>query len=113
MKNQPLFRRHQPFPRAAESQLDPKSCCDKNVDFTGFNFLKIPRGDFGSFSQLILRQAFAHPFPAHIGAKDLDSLPFFLGNCHDTLHRFSALKMNDTYIVNGFRILLAIFWRRT
>jgi hypothetical protein len=37
----------------------------------------------------------------------LDSLPFFLGNCHDILHRFLMIKMNDTYIVKSARILLA------
>jgi hypothetical protein len=46
-----------------------------------------------------LRQSLAHPFPAHIGTEGLNPLPFFLGNCHDILHRFLVPKMNDTYIV--------------
>jgi hypothetical protein len=38
----------------------------------------------------------------------LNSLPFFLGNCHDILHRFLMVKVNDTYIVksiSGFACL--------
>jgi hypothetical protein len=69
--------------------------------------LEIPRGNFGSFGQFILCETFAHPLPAHIGTEDLDSLPFFFGQSHDTLHRFLMLKMNDTYIVKTFLILLA------
>ena len=87
--------------------MNPKSRCDENVDFPCFNFLEVPRGDFGSFGQFILRQTFAYPFPAHIGTEDLDSFPFFLGDGHDTLHRPLMLKMNDTYIVKTFWILLA------
>ncbi len=107
MKNQTLFRRSQPFPRATQRQLNPKRCGDENVNFPCFDFLKIARGDFGTFRQCILRQTFAHPLPAHIGTEDRDSLPFFLGNGHDILNRFLMVKMNDTYIVKRFRILLA------
>jgi hypothetical protein len=46
-----------------------------------------------------LRQAAAHPLAAHARAEGLNSLPFFLGNCHDILHRFLMVEMNDTYIV--------------
>jgi len=103
----PLLGRHQSLPRASESQLNPKSRGEENVDFSGFNFLKIPRGDFGPFGQFILRQTFAHPFPAHIGAENLDSIPFFPGNGHDILHRLLMLEMNDTYIVKTAWIFLA------
>lgn len=109
MKNQALFRRSQPFPGTTKCQLNPKRCGDENVDFSGLNFLKISRGNFSALGQFILRQPLAYPLPAHIGAKDLDSLPFFLGNGHDILHRFLMVKMNDTYIVKRFRILLAMF----
>ena len=95
-----LFRRCQAFPRATERQLNTKGGCGQNVDFPGFNFLKITGGDFSAFSQIVLRQPFADAFPAHIRAENLDSLPFFFGNCHDTLHRFPVPIMNDTYIVN-------------
>lgn len=87
--------------------MNPKSRGDENIDFSSFNFLKIPRGDFGPFGQFILRQTFTHSFPAHIGAEDSDSIPFFLGNGHDTLHRLLMLKMNDTYIVKICWFLLA------
>ena len=107
MKNQTLFRRSQPFPGTTECQLNPKRCGDENVDFPGLNFLKISRGNFSTLGQFILRQTLTHPFSAHVGAKDLDSLPFFLGNGHDILHRFLMVKMNDTYIVKRFWILLA------
>jgi hypothetical protein len=109
MKNQTLFRRSQPFPRTTESQLNPKRCGDENVDFPGLNFLKISRGNFSALGQFILRQPLAYPLPAHVGTKDLDSLPFFLGNGHDILHRFLMVEMNDTYIVKRFWILLAMF----
>ena len=109
MKNQTLFRRSQPFPGTTESQLNPKRCGDENVDFPGLNFLKISRGNFSALGQFILRQTLAHPLPAHVGTEDLDSLPFFLGNCHGILHRFLMVEMNDTYIVKRFRILLAMF----
>jgi hypothetical protein len=52
-----------------------------------------------------LRHALANPLAAHVCAEYLDSLPFFSGNRHDILHRFSAIEMNDTYIVK--RISLA------
>ena len=107
MKNQTLFRRCQPFPRTAESQLNPKRCGEENVDLSGLNLLKISRGDFSAFRQRILRQTLAHPLPAHVGTEDLDSLPFFLGNGHVILHRFLMVEMNDTYIVKRFWIPLA------
>jgi hypothetical protein len=83
-----------------ECQLNTKGGGGQNVDFPCFNFLKITGGDFSAFSQFVLRQSLADAFPAHIRAENLDSLPFFLGNCHDTLHRFPVPIMNDTYIVN-------------
>jgi hypothetical protein len=109
MKNQILLRWSQPFPRATERQLNTKRRSDENVDFSGLNLLKIARGYFSAFGQIILRQTLAHPLPAHIRTEDLDSLPFFLGNCHGILHRFLMMEMNDTYIVKRFRILLAMF----
>ena len=82
-----------------ESQLNPKRRRDQNVYFPCFNFLQIARGDFGALGQFILRQFPAHPLPAHIRTEDLDSLPLFLGNGHDILHRVFTGNMNDTYIV--------------
>ena len=103
-----LIRRHQPFPRTTESQLNSKGGGEEDVDFPGLDFLQIARGNFSTFCQFVLRQFFAHAFPAHVRAEDLDSLPFFFGNGHDILHRFYAMNMNDTYIVKEYRILLAI-----
>ena len=111
MKAQNLFHRSQPLPRTAERQLNPKRRGEENVDFAGLDFLKIAGGDFGAFRQFILRQTFAHPLPAHIGAEGLNPLPFFFGNCHDILHRFLMVKMNDTYIVKRFPIVLACLGR--
>jgi hypothetical protein len=79
--------------------LNPKCCGKKNVNFPCLNFLEIARGDFSPFRQRILRESLAHPLAAHIRAEDPDSLPFFLGNGHDILHRFFPENMNDTYIV--------------
>jgi hypothetical protein len=92
-----LFGRHQPFPRATESQLDSKSGGNENVYFTGLDFLKIARGNFGSFGQFILRQFLADALTAHVRAVDFDSLPFFFGNRHDILHRGSNDE-NERYI---------------
>ena len=101
-----LLRRHQAYPWATERQLNPKRRRDQNVNFPRFNFLQIARGDFGAFGQFILRQLLAHPLTAHVCTEDLDSLPLFLGNGHDILHRFLMLKMNDTYIVKRFGFFL-------
>ena len=79
--------------------MNPKGRGNENVNFPSFDFLQVARGYFSAFGQLILRQTFAHPFPAHVSAEDLDSLPFFLGNCHGILHRFPVPVLNDTYIV--------------
>ena len=68
--------------------MDSKRRGNQNVDFPGFYFLEIPGGDFRPFGQFVLRQSPARAFAAHIRTKNLDSLPFFLGKCHDTLHRF-------------------------
>ena len=92
-----------------EGQLNPKRRCEQNVDFPGLNLLQVARGNFGAFGQRVLRQFPTHPLPAHVRAEDLDSLPFFLGNCHDILHRFLMRKMNDTYIVKKFGIPLVRF----
>ena len=110
MKNRPneLFRRHQPFPRAAKSQLNSKGRRQKNVDFTALDFLKVARGNFGSFGQRILRQFFTHPLAAHICAENLDPLPFFLGKCHNILHRVFLKEVNDTYIVKNFGLSLPL-----
>jgi len=101
------FSGSQPLPRTAEGELNPKRGGEQDVDFPGLDFLQVARGDFGAFGQFILRQFLAHPFPAHAGTEGLNPLPLFLGNCHDILHRFLMVKMNDTYIVKRFWILLA------
>ena len=80
---------HQPFVGAIQCQLNPERRGEQKIDLSGFNLLQVARGDFGALGQLILRPASAHPFPAHVRAKDLDSLPFFTGNGHDILNRFS------------------------
>lgn len=90
---------HQPFPRAAERQLNSEGCREQNVDFSGLNFLQVARGDFSALGKFFLSHTFTHPLPAHICAEDRDSLPFFFGNGHDILHRGCARNMNDTYIV--------------
>ena len=102
-----LLKRHEPFPRATESQLDSERGCDEDVNFSAFNFLQVARRNFRPFRQFILCQFFPHPLAAHIGTEDLDSLPFFLGYGHDILHRFLMPKMNDTYIVKKIQIILA------
>ena len=106
MKNRISFRRRQSFPRTTESQLNSERRGKQNVNLSSFYFLQVARGYFSPFRQFILRQSLAHPFPAHIGTEGLDSLPFSLGNCHDILHRFSRLEMNDTYIVKTICLLL-------
>ena len=88
-------------------QLNPERRGEQNVDLPRFDFLQIARGDFGALGQFFLGQTFPHPLPAQIGAKDLDSLPFFFGNSHDILHRHLMPEMNDTYIVKQYRIALA------
>ncbi len=75
-------------------------------------FCRLRVGDFSAFGQFLLSQTFAHPLPAHVRAEDLDSLPFFLGNGHDILHRFLMPKMNDTYIVKRFGFFLPAPARR-
>jgi hypothetical protein len=79
--------RHQSFPRTAERQLNPESRCQQEVDFSCFNFLEVSRGYLGLFGQLILSQPLAHTLTANVRAKDPDSFPFSLGDCHDILHR--------------------------
>ena len=95
-----LFSGSQPFPRAAQGQLNAEDGGGQNIDFPGFNFLKVASGDLSAFGQGILRKVFADPLPAHVGPENFNPLPFFLGNRHDILHRFYDPKMNDTYIVN-------------
>jgi hypothetical protein len=97
-----LFNRHQPLPRTAQCQLNPKRRRQKEIDFPGLDFLQIARGDVSFFGQLILSQTLTHPFAADIRAENFDSLPFSFGNSHDILHRGSAKNMNDTYIVKIF-----------
>ena len=99
MKSQNLFHRSQPLPRTAQRQLTPKRGGEQDVDLPSLNFLKIARGNFSAFRKLVLCQTAAHPLAAHAGTEGLNPLPFFLGNCHDTLHRFLMVEMNDTYIV--------------
>ena len=106
MKARNLFHRSQPLPRTAQRQLNPKRGGEQDVDFPGLDFLEVARGNLGALRKLVLRQAAAHPLAAHARAEGLNPLPFFLGNCHDILHRFSTLEMNDTYIVKNL-ILLA------
>ena len=88
--------------------MNPERRRQKNVDFPCLDFLKVARGDFGSFGQCILRQFFTHPFAAHVGTEDLDSLPLFPRNGHGILHRYFPGEMNDTYIVNRFQIVIDI-----
>ena len=107
MKNRTSFRRCQPFPRTTESQLNSERRGKQNVNLSSFYFLQVACGNFCVFRQFILRQFLAHPLAAHVRAEGFDSLPFFLGNCHDILHRFLMNKMNDTYIVKRFWIPLA------
>jgi len=94
-----LFHRHEPMVWAPQSQLDSEGSREQNIDFSRFDFLKIPRGDLGAFGQLILGQTPAEPFAAHICAENLDSLPFVSANRHDILHRFLVVHVNDTYIM--------------
>src|ERR1022692_164536 len=95
------FGRHQPPIWTSKCQLNPKRRGEKYVNFPCLNFLEVTRGDFSPFRQFILRQFLEHPLAAHVRAEDFDSLPFFLGNGHDILHRFYTLNMNDTYIVKN------------
>jgi hypothetical protein len=88
-----LFSGHQTLPRTTEGQLDSERCCQKQINL-------------GLFGQFLLRQTFANPFTPHIRAKCLDSFPFSFGNCHDILHRFEAINVNDTYIVKNVLLLL-------
>jgi hypothetical protein len=101
-----LFGRHQPFPRALKPQLNPESRGEKYVDFTGLNFLEVSGGNFGFFSQLLLRHASAHPLPAHIRAEKPYSRPFFFAQRHDILHRRSRKIMNDMVHRENIVILL-------
>jgi len=96
---------HHPLVRTAQRELNPEGGGEQDVDFSGLDFLQVARGNFGALGQFILRHALANPLAAHVCAEYLDSLPFFSGNRHDILHRFSAIEMNDTYIVK--RISLA------
>jgi hypothetical protein len=98
--------RHQPLARTSQCQLNSKRGGKQDVNFTSLDFLKIARGNFSALGQRILRHALANPLPAHIRTEDVDSLPFFLGNRHDILHRFLVLEMNDTYIVKSFGFFL-------
>jgi hypothetical protein len=88
--------------------LNPEHRGCQTVNFPCLNFLQIARGNFRPFGKFVLRQTFTHPFPAHVRAKDLNSLPLFLGNGHDTLHRFCVINMNDTYIVKKIGICLSM-----
>jgi hypothetical protein len=92
---------HQPLAWTPQRKLNPKCGGEQDVDFASLDFLQVARGDFGTLGQFILRHALANPLPAHVCAKDLDSLPFFPGNRHDILHRFQRPEMNDTYIVKN------------
>jgi len=99
------FAGSQTLPLTPERQLNPKGCGEQDVDFACLDFLQVARCDFSALGQFVLCQTLANPLPAHICAEDTDSSPFFTGNRHDILHRFSRVKMNDTYIVK--RISLA------
>ena len=94
-----LFGRHQAFIRTTQCQLDSESRGEQDIDLPRLNLLQIARRNLGTLGQLVLRHASANPLPTHARAKDLDSLPFFFGKCHDILHRFYAPVKNDTYIV--------------
>lgn len=107
-----LFRRHQAFIRGTQCQLNSERRREQDIDFPRFNFLQIACGNLGAFGQFVLRHAFVNPLSAHVCAKGLDSRPFFFGKCHDTLHRFCAVVLNDTYIVKGFLIFLVFSGKR-
>jgi hypothetical protein len=96
---------HHPLVRTAQRELNPEGGGEQDVDFASLDFLQVARGNFGALGQFVLRQTLANTLAADARTKDRDSLPFFSGNRHDTLHRFSAIEMNDTYIVK--RISLA------
>ena len=107
--NLTLFGRHQAFIRTTQCQLNSECRGEQDIDLPRLNLLQVAGRNLGSLGQFVLRHASANPLPAHVRAKDLDSLPFFLGNCHDILHRFLMMEMNDTYIVKRFRIMLVMF----
>jgi hypothetical protein len=101
-----LFCRHQSFPGRAQSQLNSERRRQKQVYFSRLNFLKITGGDLRLFRQLVLGPTPADPLAPDVCAKDFDSLPFFFGNSHDILHRFSCQNVNDAYIVKKVSLLL-------
>jgi hypothetical protein len=105
-KWQLLFRRHQPFPGTPKCQLDSEGRRQKQIDLACFDFLKVARGNLGAFGQFFLSPMPANALTPHIRAENLDSFPFFFGNCHDILHRFPPQNVNDTYIVKKVLLFL-------
>ena len=91
--------RHQPFPGTAQSELNPERCCEKDVNFSGLNFLEVASGNLRPLGQFFLRQTFPYTFAAHVRTENLYSRPLFSAQRHDILHRFQGGDLNDTYIV--------------
>ena len=107
MKNRILFRGCQPLPRTAEPQLNSECCGKQNIDLFRCNFLQVARGDFRPLHELILRQAFADPFPAHVDAKEMESLPFVLQECRALLRCILVISKSEAFQLKSFAILLA------
>jgi hypothetical protein len=106
--NFPLSNRHQTFPGTTQCQLNSESGRQKQIDFSGLDFLQIARGNLCFFGQFVLSQEFADPLATHVCAKNLNSFPLSFRNRHDILHRFPPKNVNDTYIVKKIWILLAV-----
>jgi len=49
-----LFRRHQPFPRTSQGELNADCGRQKNVELPGLNFLQVAGADARQFCQFIL-----------------------------------------------------------
>lgn len=74
-----LFGRHQAFIRTTQCQLNSECRGEQDIDLPRLNLLQVACRNLGSLGQFVLRHASANPLPAHVRAKDLDSLPFFPG----------------------------------
>jgi hypothetical protein len=74
--------------------LDPESRGDENVELTGLNLLQVPGGELTPFRQLLLSQASAQTFAAHVLAENPESRPLF------ALERHPILNPRQTEVVN-------------